>query len=121
MKKQATVIDANPPKEADTRQLIQQFVNERQIQIASPAVEELILRTGNNLAQVINELEKLTVYAADSKHIDLEAVQKLVPKSLTQNVFDLIKVLMKGMCDSRLRTIPSCCLTKSNHCELTPP
>lgn len=96
LKKQATVIDANPPKEADTRQLIQQFVNERQIQIASPAVEELILRTGNNLAQVINELEKLTVYAADSKHIDLEAVQKLVPKSLTQNVFDLIKVLMKG-------------------------
>ncbi|WP_444964694.1 DNA polymerase III subunit delta [Pediococcus pentosaceus] len=96
LKKIVEVIDANSPKESDTRKIIQQYVDEKRTEIDSDALDELILRTDNDLAQIINELQKLTVYASGTEKIDLNAVQKLVLKSLNQNVFDLINVLMQG-------------------------
>jgi DNA polymerase-3 subunit delta len=96
LKNIVSVVDANSPKEDDTRKIIQQYVNEKQTEIDGDALDELILRTDNDLAQIVNELQKLTVYASDTEKIDFNAVQKLVPKSLNQNVFDLINVLMQG-------------------------
>jgi DNA polymerase-3 subunit delta len=96
LKKIAEVIDAGSPKEEDSRRIIAVYAKEKQAEITNDAIDELILRTDNDLSQIINELEKLTVYAVGNETINLEAVQKLVPKSLNQNVFDLINVLMQG-------------------------
>lgn len=96
LKKTANVIEAGSPREEDTRKMVHQYVKEKGTTIDSKAVEELILRTDNNLSQIINELRKLTVYAGSDEVINLNAVQKLVPRSLNQNVFDLINVLMQG-------------------------
>ncbi|KRN94052.1 DNA polymerase III subunit delta [Pediococcus stilesii] len=96
LKKIAETIDASAPKENDIKKLVLQYVSEKESQITDDAIGELILRTDGNLSQIINELKKLTLYASGNEMIDLNAVQKLVPRSLNQNVFDLINVLMQG-------------------------
>ncbi|TLQ04965.1 DNA polymerase III subunit delta [Pediococcus stilesii] len=96
LKKIAETIDASAPKENDIKKLVLQYVSGKESQITDDAIGELILRTDGNLSQIINELKKLTLYASGNEMIDLNAVQKLVPRSLNQNVFDLINVLMQG-------------------------
>ena len=96
LKKIAETIDASAPKENDIKKLVLQYVSEKESQITDDAIGELILRTDGNLSQIINELKKLTLYASGNEMIDLNAVQKLVPRSLNQNVVDLINVLMQG-------------------------
>lgn len=67
------------------------FVN-RNTTIDDDALELLLARVGNNLIEIRNEVEKLSLY---TKHVDIEAVEKLVSKPLEENVFDLATALLQ--------------------------
>ncbi|KRK58787.1 hypothetical protein FC73_GL000342 [Fructilactobacillus fructivorans] len=96
LKKQAEVIDLNQFSERETKQLIQKKIEKKKYVIDQDALNELLTRTSDDLASVMNELNKLFLYKINDKKITLDDVDSLVSKSMDQNVFDLVNYLMSG-------------------------
>ena len=95
LKKQATMIEINQVSEQETQNYVQTALKEKQITMAPDAFQELLNRTDGQLGLIMAQLPKLMIYAAQSQRIDLPAVQALVTKSLTQNVFDLVNHVLR--------------------------
>ncbi|MCM8608194.1 MULTISPECIES: DNA polymerase III subunit delta [Lactiplantibacillus] len=95
LKKQATMIEINQVSEAETQRYVQAALDEKKIRIDADALQELVNRTDGQLGLIMGQLPKLMIYAAQSQQIDLAAVQALVTKSLTQNVFDLVNDVLR--------------------------
>ncbi|ETY73960.1 DNA polymerase III subunit delta [Lactiplantibacillus fabifermentans] len=95
LKKQATMIEINQVSEQETQSYVQTALKEKQITMAPDAFQELLNRTDGQLGLIMAQLPKLMIYAAQSQRIDLPAVQALVTKSLTQNVFDLVNHVLR--------------------------
>ena len=90
LKKQATMIEINQVSERETQAYVQAALQAKQITMAPDAMQELMGRTDGQLGLIMAQLPKLMIYAAQSQRIDLPAVDALVTKSLTQNVFNLV-------------------------------
>jgi len=73
---------------------VRKEVKKREGVISSEATRELIVRTGNDLAQISNEIDKLLGYAGRGR-IRLEAVQKLVRAKLETDIFKLVDALSR--------------------------
>jgi len=95
LKKQATIIEINQVSEQETQRYVQAALDEKQIRIDADALQELLNRTDGQLGLMMDQLPKLMIYAAQSQRIELSAVQALVTKSLTQNVFDLVNDVLR--------------------------
>ncbi|AEV95119.1 DNA polymerase III subunit delta [Pediococcus claussenii] len=95
LEKNAVVVDASHPNESDVKNIISRMVKEKKYKIDSEAMDQLIGRTDNDLSLVAQGLEKLYLYNLQEKVITFDSVQKLIPQSLNQNVFDLINFLLK--------------------------
>ncbi|WP_179950280.1 DNA polymerase III subunit delta [Lactiplantibacillus garii] len=95
LKKQATIVEINQVSERETQGYVQAALDAKQISIDADALQELFNRTDGQLGLVMGQLPKLMIYAAQSQRIDLAAVQALVTKSLTQNVFDLVNNVLR--------------------------
>ncbi|CAM3179050.1 DNA polymerase III subunit delta [Lactiplantibacillus plajomi] len=95
LKKQAEMIDVNRVSEQETRQYVQTALAAKKISIDADALQELFNRTDGQLGLIMGQLPKLMIYAAQSQRIDLAAVEALVTKSLTQNVFDLVNDVLR--------------------------
>ena len=74
------------------RQYISQTIESEGYTIRSDAFDLLLQLTDLNLSKIMGELQKLYLYALETKTITRGAVQELVPKSLEHNVFDLTNV-----------------------------
>lgn len=96
IKKQAEIIDVNPMGEREVRQYVEQTIQSEGYEIRPEAFDLLLQLTDLNLSKVMGELQKLFLYASDSKIISLTAVKELVPKSLEHNVFDLTNDVLSG-------------------------
>lgn len=88
-------MEINQVSEAETQRYVQAALDEKQIRIDADALQELVNRTDGQLGLIMGQLPKLMIYAAQSQRIDLAAVQALVTKSLTQNVFDLVNDVLR--------------------------
>nr|WP_225424433.1 DNA polymerase III subunit delta [Lactiplantibacillus modestisalitolerans] len=95
LKKQATIIEINQVSERETRQYVQTALDAKQISIDQDAFQELMNRTDGQLGLIMGQLPKLMIYAAQTQRIELAAVDALVTKSLTQNVFDLVNHVLR--------------------------
>jgi len=95
LKKQATIIEINQVSEKETQSYVQAALDEKQIRIDADALQELLNRTDGQLGLMMDQLPKLMIYAAQTQRIELSAVQALVTKSLTQNVFDLVNDVLR--------------------------
>ncbi|GKQ42812.1 DNA polymerase III subunit delta [Companilactobacillus sp. RD055328] len=62
--------------------------------IDNDAFDLLIQKTNADFSSIQTNLEKIYLYCLDTKKIDLEAVDKLVPNSLDDNVFDLVNAIL---------------------------
>lgn len=69
-----------------------QAVKRRDSQIDEEALELLLSRSGDSLANIALEVEKLCLY---NKHITKENVDKLVSKPLDENVFALTSAILQ--------------------------
>lgn len=103
MKKQATLIEVQPMKEADVRRYLQQTLDNEGLVMQREAFELFIRLTDVSLSKVMQELEKLRLYAGPEKRISQQAVEELIPKSLEHNVFDLTNYVLQGKTESALR------------------
>ncbi|MBC6315371.1 DNA polymerase III subunit delta [Listeria grandensis] len=90
LKKQATVIDAKRPNEAELKKWLQEISNTNDFQMDSVATDRLIELTGGQLTTAMNELDKLMLYKLEERIIRVSDVEGLVVRSLEQNIFLLL-------------------------------
>lgn len=94
LKKLATNIDASQMDSHLLVKTIREFLQSDGYQIDNDALELLINKTQGNYSQIINQMNKLKLYALQTKKIDAKAVNELVPQSLDDNVFELMNQIL---------------------------
>ncbi|MBC2283319.1 DNA polymerase III subunit delta [Listeria booriae] len=90
LKKQATIIDAKRPNDAELRKWVQSAIKNNDFSMEIPAIERLMELTGGQLTTAMNELDKLMLYKLESREISVADVESLVVRSLEQNIFLLL-------------------------------
>ncbi|MGK0550552.1 DNA polymerase III subunit delta [Enterococcus faecalis] len=103
LKKAAVVIDVNPMGEQEVRRYLEQTVENAGYTIRAEAFDLLLQLTDLNLSTIMSELQKLFLFASETKTISLAAVKDLVPKSLEHNVFDLTSEVLAGHSEKALQ------------------
>ncbi|WP_246005636.1 DNA polymerase III subunit delta [Companilactobacillus insicii] len=94
LKKIATTIDASQMDSHLLVKTIRELLQSDNYNIDNDALELLINKTQGNYSQIINQMDKLKLYALQSKKIDIKAVEELVPQSLDDNVFELMNQIL---------------------------
>ncbi|MHA8138590.1 DNA polymerase III subunit delta [Lactobacillaceae bacterium Scapto_B20] len=95
LKKNAVMVDLHELNERDTRNYVINFLNQRNYQIDNKVMNELIQRTDGQLSVIMNELPKLMIYCQAERLITSDAVINLVTKTLNQNIFTLVDLVLK--------------------------
>ncbi|MBC6127337.1 DNA polymerase III subunit delta [Listeria booriae] len=90
LKKQATIVDAKRPNDAELRKWVQSAIKNNDFSMEIPAIERLMELTGGQLTTAMNELDKLMLYKLESREISVADVESLVVRSLEQNIFLLL-------------------------------
>ncbi|WP_125712746.1 DNA polymerase III subunit delta [Companilactobacillus kedongensis] len=94
LKKSAGMIDASKMDSGHLVKTINEDLRNDGYSIDRGALDLLINKTQGNYSQIVNQLEKLKLYALKSKVIDEKAVSELVPQSLDDNVFELMNQIL---------------------------
>lgn len=85
-------------KELNKNELIKKVLKifeEKKYKIDLSNIEVIIERCANNYSSILNEVNKLLLYKDAEKKIELEDIEKLVYKTLDENIFSLIENLIK--------------------------
>lgn len=94
LKKSATTVDASKMDSGRLANTVNMDLKNDGYSIDREALDLLINKTQGNYSQVVNQLDKLKLYAMQSKVIDERAVSELVPQSLDDNVFELMNQIL---------------------------
>ncbi|WP_225047331.1 DNA polymerase III subunit delta [Lacticaseibacillus kribbianus] len=94
IKKAALVVDAAPLNQRDAQSAIQKALRKQKIEITPQASAALVQRAGGDYSAMVRELPKLATYAAAGGTLDEAAIDALVPKQLTDRVFDLVSAVV---------------------------
>lgn len=103
LKRTAEVVEAKKLNEHELKNWVKDRAKTAGIEIETDAVEQLLALSGTNLFMLSSELEKLALYAANEKRIDAALVEKLVARSLEQNIFTLIEKVVQRKLEEALR------------------
>ena len=103
LKRNAVTVEAKKLSETDLKGWINERALINGISIDADAVDLMISLAGTNLFMLSGELDKLALYANDEKKIDVKIVEKLVAKSLEQNIFSLVDKAVNRKLDEALR------------------
>ncbi|MBW1605451.1 DNA polymerase III subunit delta [Lactobacillus sp. Sy-1] len=95
LKKQAVWVDLQEVNENETKKYVGQYLNHRGYQIDQSVMESLIQRTDGQLSAIMNDLPKLMIYCQKEKQITRDSVANLVTKTLNQNIFTLVDLVLK--------------------------
>ncbi|WP_285765405.1 DNA polymerase III subunit delta [Peribacillus sp. SI8-4] len=96
LKRKAVLVEAKKLGDHELKGWVRERVGS--VRIDEQATELLLELAGTNLMMLTNELDKLVLYVEDEQHITAEIVEKLVAKSLEQNIFTLVDhVLQRKM------------------------
>jgi DNA polymerase III subunit delta len=63
----------------------------------------MLTLAGTNLFMLTTEVDKLALYASDGRKIDVHMVEKLVSRSLEQNIFALVDKIVHRKIDEAFR------------------
>ena len=58
-------------------------------------LDRLLELAGTNLMMLTNELDKMMLYVEETNSITVDIVEKLVAKSLEQNIFSLVDSVLQ--------------------------
>lgn len=95
LKQKAVVVDNSPLNEFAVRKTILDDLKAKGYTIEPTALEILLQRTDANLTMVASELPKLLLAAKEEKKITEQLVTLMVSRSLEQNVFDLVDLVLR--------------------------
>ena len=103
MKKTAAVLEAKKLNEGELKAWIRERAALNGVQIDESAVEVILTLAGANLFILTNEIDKLALYANDTKRIDEQMAEKMVSRSLEQNIFSLVDKVVHRKIEEALR------------------
>ncbi|MCM3670002.1 DNA polymerase III subunit delta [Mesobacillus maritimus] len=103
LKRNAAVGEAKRFNEAELKVWIHDRATSHGVQIAEDAAELMLTLAGTNLFMLSSEVDKLSLYAGEARRIDAEMVDKLVARSLEQNIFALIEKVVQRKIEEALR------------------
>ncbi|MDQ0218240.1 DNA polymerase III subunit delta [Peribacillus cavernae] len=98
LKRKAVTVEAKKLGDNELKVWIRERAAASMVQIDEDAIALLLELAGTNLMLLTNEIDKMALYVDNEKRIDVAIVEKLVAKSLEQNVFTLVdEVLQKNV------------------------
>lgn len=101
LKKTAVTFESKKLSQPELKKWIQERASLHQVQITDGAADRMIELVGANLFMLTSEMDKMSLYANESKLIDEGIVEGLASKSLEQNIFTLIdKVVSRNVQDA---------------------
>jgi len=74
-------------------QMVMDRLKEHQKAIAPDAFMELQKKTGNNMRQIFDELDKLVTFVGERKRIEKSDVEELVSRTSSDRIFDLTNAI----------------------------
>lgn len=95
LKRKATVVEAKKLQEHEFKIWIRDKLNAMKMEMSDQAIDRLLELAGTNLMMLNNELDKMMLYVDGTNSISLEIVEKLVAKSLEQNIFSLVDSVLQ--------------------------
>ncbi|SDI85087.1 DNA polymerase III subunit delta [Alteribacillus bidgolensis] len=103
LKKQGMVLDAAPYDEAKMFQWIDTYTRDNQLYLTRDAKELLVQLAGKEMMMLASEMDKLSLYVTESNEITVDIVEKLVARTLEDNVFELVDHVVQGRSEKALR------------------
>ena len=103
LKKNAELVEAKKLNEHELKNWVKERAKSIGIEFESNAIDQLLALVGTNLFMIASEVDKLALYAAEQKRVDVHLVDKLVARSLEQNIFTLIEKVVQRRLDEALR------------------
>ncbi len=102
LKATSEIIDVSRMNEKTVKDYTQKYLSNEGYEISQEAFDLLLRLTDMELSKVMMELPKLLLYSSDTKSITKKAVEDLVPKSLENNIFDMVTFVMSGKTEQAL-------------------
>jgi DNA polymerase III subunit delta len=103
LKRTAVTVEAKKLNEHDLKNWIKERARINGIAFDPEALELLIALVGTNMFMITSEVDKLALYASGEKQINAEMVDRLVSRSLEQNIFTLIEKVVQRKPEDALR------------------
>lgn len=103
LKRNAMIGEAKKLNDQELKNWIKERVHANGVEIEDKAIEKMVGIAGSNLFVLTNEIDKMSLYAGSEKRIDLETVEKLVSKTLEQNIFELVEKVVHRKIEDALR------------------
>lgn len=94
IEKVADVVENQPLKEMQVRQIINQRLKKNGLSIEPKAFDTLMERTNAEISLAMNELDKLILLCKDEQVISEAEADRMISRSLEQNVFDLVALVL---------------------------
>lgn len=91
--------------EEEATELVLRRATERKLQFENGALELFVLLTGGDTRQIENELEKIDIYLAKDRKVDVDLVRELVPLSRSGVIFELGNALAERDLGRALRLV----------------
>lgn len=103
LKRTAVTVEAKKLNEQELKGWIKERARVNGNEIDEDAVDLLLALAGTNMFMLTSEVDKLALYAKDTKKIDAKIVDTLVARSLEQNIFSLVDKVVQRKLDEALR------------------
>lgn len=103
LKRKAAVVEAKKLNEQELTSWVRERAALNHVEIEEEAVQQMLTLAGTNLFMLTTEVDKLALYASDGKKIDVHMVEKLVSRSLEQNIFALVDKIVHRKIDEAFR------------------
>ena len=98
LKRDAQVLEATELKEQELRARFTEEIKSLGLAIDSPAFEQLLIKSGFDFSEIQKNLEFLKTYKGASS-ITISDIEEAIPKTLQDNLFDLIQMILKKQID----------------------
>lgn len=99
LKRDAKIFETNEMKEADLRSFFTKEVARLGLQMEPAVFDQLLIKSNFDFSEINKNLIFLADYKAD-KVVFQEDIDKAIPKTLQDNLFDLIQLLLQGKMDA---------------------
>ncbi|MFD2446128.1 DNA polymerase III subunit delta [Bacillus sp. CGMCC 1.16607] len=103
LKRNAVMGEAKKLNDQELRNWIKDRISVNGVQMEEKALDKMIAIAGTNLFVLTNEIDKMSLYVGNEKKIDLQTVEKLVSKTLEQNIFELVDKVVHRKTEDALR------------------
>jgi len=96
LKSHSIVEECKPLKDQDLRSWIKRQLGKNDISIDTDALNELLKRVENNTEVLVNETQKLVLYAEGKGKVDIDTIKKVITKNVEDNVYEITNMLLEN-------------------------